>query len=640
MKNWSKKLLSGALALLLVLSIVATPAFAMTADELKLLLQEYYVDEVDEAVLEQDTIQGILEVLGDPYTRYLTAEEFTELLESMSDAEIAGIGVSLMAQNEGLLVMVVYADSPAAKAGIQTGDMIIAVDGRSTADVDASVSIEWLRGDVGQSVSVKIQRADGSTFTKNLVRDLVVVPSTEFERLTDNLSYIYCTTFGDTTLAHFTQALEENKQGTTVWMVDLRDNPGGDVNATAQTLGLFLGKGVVTYMRNGKDQYALFVSQQEIKTIEPTIVLTSQWTASAAEMFSGVLRDAENGIVIGEKTYGKGVAQIILTQQEIPEIFAEGDAMAITAYRYYTMAGNGADQLGIIPTLLVPAEIAGDVGLLLSAQEPNGSKEGYLRVDLAGWRWFVELSLATGSADGLEVFSRLLEALPPKTTIMRGDGAMWKEVTVSQLVSDYELPYTSRAFTDVGSDARADHINTLATYEVLLGDGNGLYRPNDTMTRAEFSALLTQALGLTGTGNTPFSDVSSGEWYAQSISAVYEAGLMNGVGDGLFSPGGTVSEEEMITVMGRMFTILNTFMYEMSKDYDAATANVPEGYSQWAQQWVWLLTESQEDILGGKINLLFDTAENIEPRQAASRGEAAELLYTLYTYLYIIYPID
>lgn len=640
MRNWPKKILSGVLALLLALSVCATPAFAMTADELKMLLQELYVDEIDEAVLEQDTIQGILDVLGDPYTRYMTPEEFQMLMESMSDAQVGGVGVSIMAQEDGLLIMVVYEDTPAAAAGFKPGDLIVEIDGQSTVDVDSSVSVDWLRGEAGSKVSIKVQRADGSTYSKTLTRTVVEIPSTEHQRLTDNLSYIYSTNFGDTTLRHFTEAIDSYKENTTVWMVDLRDNPGGDVDVTAQVLGLFLGEGIVTYMRNGNDEYVLFSSRQEIKTIEPTIVLTSEWTASAAEMFSGVLRDAENGIAIGEKTYGKGVAQVILTQNELPEIFPDGDAMAITAYRYYTMAGNGADQIGIIPTLLVDAEIAPGVGILLSAVDPKGAKDGYLSFSIGGWRWYVEEAMITSSPDFTEAFTHLLEALPPRTAISRGAGASWNPVTIATLVSDYNLPYRSRSFTDVGTGDRADHINTLATYEILLGDGNGHYRPDDTMTRAEFCALITQAMGLTGSGKTPFTDVAEGEWYVQSISAAYEAGLMNGIGDGLFSPQGTVSEEEMITVMGRMFTTLNTFMYEMSKDYDAAAANVPGDYSDWSKQWVWMLSQSQEGLFGEQINLLFDDPANIPARRAASRSEAGELLYSLYSYLYLIYPID
>ncbi len=629
------------LPLLLVLTFAMTPimAQALTVDQLKTLLQEYYLGEVSDAVLSQSSIDSVIKTLGDPYTRYMTAKDYQALVDSMSDQEISGIGINANVVEEGLLIVLPHEGGPAQKAGLVGGDLIVAVDGKSAAGQAGETVTQWLRGEAGTQVTVDVRHQDGTTRQYTLTRAVLVIPSTTSETVLGRVGYIDCTTFGGTTQTHFLEAVGAEKDAK-IWMIDLRRNLGGDVNATAQSLGVFLGKGTVVYMRNGQDQYVLFLSQQEAKTLKPTIVLTSQYTASAAEIFSGVIRDVDQGLVIGGKTYGKGVAQTIL-DSSVPgmeEYFKDGDALAITAFRYFTPSGSTADQIGIIPHLLVDPAQADEIALLLTADEPAGGLENYLRLNLAGWHWYVDLREAA-APENLSCFAALLSALPPSVTVGQGTNqGDWQSVTVQSLVQKYQLAdYHHRGFSDVGADETGNKINTLATYDILKGQGNGSYHPDSKMTRAEFCALLVQAMNLKTPKTAPaFSDVPKGAWYADEVAAVSGAGLMLGTGGGRFDPQGTVSQEQLITTMARVGTNLSAYFYEGAKDWNADTDSVPAAFSSWAQSSVWLLDESQSDLMAQPRSLLHRDVDQLAPRAAATREDAAVLLYNLFTYIRIL----
>ncbi|MDF2838730.1 MAG: peptidase, partial [Evtepia sp.] len=464
MKNPHRGILGKLVALCLALTVCLAPvANALTADQLKTLLQDYYLDGVSDAVLKEDTIEGILKALNDPYTSYMTATQYQAFLNSMTDQEIAGIGISALAKENGLLIQGVFDNSPAKSLGLKAGDLITEVDGKSAAGQSADAVTEWIRGKAGTEVTIKVLHEDGRTVEYKAVRQQIVIPSVTSELIDGRVGYLNCRTFGPQTLSHILEALKQNQEAK-VWMVDLRSNLGGDVAVTSQTLGSFLGKGNVAYLRDGKDQYVVYQSVQEAQTTKPTIILTSSYTASAAEIFSGVMRDRQQGLVIGEKTYGKGVAQVLLDETYYPEFFTEGDAVKITAFRYFTPSGSTADHVGIIPHLMVDAMNASEIALLLSEDEPSTTnKSNFLRLQIGNMNWYLNLEKAS-KAENREYFTRLLEAIPPNTTIERGTTfGGFEEVTVPDLVRTYGLNgYKARSFTDVQGSAYKEKINTLA----------------------------------------------------------------------------------------------------------------------------------------------------------------------------------
>ena len=453
----------------------------------------------------------------------------------------------------------------------------------------------------------------------------------QYGRLEDGTTgYIVCNTFGAETLGHFTEGTQAYDDAN-LWVVDLRQNGGGDVYAVTQTLGVFLGEGTMVYLRDGEGAYFRYVSQQDRTTLYPTIVLTSGGTASSAEIFSLAMKDKNGGLVIGSNTFGKGVAQVVLTGAQEPEALTDGDALRITAYQYYGVSGNTAQNIGVIPDLLVDTNHADEIASLFSVNEPWQSTEGWLRVHLGGWRWYIDLSKAMGE-EMEPYFAEMLSALPPAVDIFVGDGEGWVKSTPAQIAADTQVKgYAPRVFSDVAGTKYELAANTLCTYGMLRGYADGTFHPDNGLTRAELCALLTQTmrLHLPETGAT-FSDVAKDSWYAPYIQAAQAAGYVSGVGNGRFDPQGKVTQEQMMTVLGRLAADLNLNFLGASNAVPEDTG-ISSKYSTWAQPWVWLLEKSQKNILGQPLSMLYASSDSIDPKAPATRGQTAQILYTLFT---------
>ena len=460
--------LSRLFALPLALTLLLSPAAqALTPDQARELLQDYYIDEVPEDVLDQNTIQAMLEALGDPYTTYFSPEEYGAFTGSMSDTDTVGVGIYSLVTADGPLIQRVYENTPA---------------------------------------------------------------------------------------------------------------------------------------------------------------------ASASELFASDIRDTNTGILVGGRTFGKGVAQTVLDQRALPDYFPDGDAIKITSYRFYAPSGSTTDTVGLIPHLLVDPDLAPEVATLLSASSPKGSTEGYLRIDF-NWRWYVELDTALSEAHR-DAFTALLEALPDGVRVLEGTGGPdgWADTTVEELVGRYVLTsYRDRSFTDTAGSPYAAQIDRLATYGILAGTGGGAFQPEGSLTRAQLCALLAQALNCrVPTGESQFTDVSMDDWYGLCVNAVARLGLVEGVGEGRFAPDAPVSHEQFITIMAR----LSQRLQEMPADAAEATGLL--SYSGWARDSVWLLALSQKGLLGNTINLLWEPLEDIDPAAVTTREEAAALTCTLLNYFGIL----
>lgn len=627
MKTRWKRCLAACLAAAFCL---APAAQALTPDQLKEILGEYYIDDLPQAALDAETVEEVIQALEDPYTMYLSPEEFAAFQASMKDETVVGIGISAVGSEEGLSIVGVYAGSPAEKLGLAPGDVIVGVEGKPAAGQAPEVVSSWLKGEESTQVTFTVRHADGREQTYTAARAQVVIPATTTELLEDgSTGYIVCNTFGEETLGHFTEGTQAYDDAN-LWVVDLRQNGGGDVYAVTQTLGVFLGEGTMLYLRNGQGEYYRYVSQQERTTIYPTIVLTSGQTASSAEIFALAMKDKSGGMIIGSNTFGKGVAQVILTQEQQHEALKDGEALRVTAYQYYGVSGNTAQSIGVIPDLLVDTNHADEIAALFSGQEP-GQTQGWLRVHLGGWRWYMDLSKAM-SGENCPYFAEMLSALPPAVDIFLGDGKGWEKTTPAQVAQQTGVTgYAPRVFSDVAGLPWERAANTLCTYGMLRGYADGTFRPGNGLTRGELCALLTQAMGLTAPKEGEnFADVAPDSWYAPHIRAARNAGYVNGVEGGNFDPEGMVTQEEMMTVLGRLAANLNLTFRETAKQTPADT-EIDDRYSDWAKPWVWLLEKSQKNLLGQPLSMLCTPSEEVAPQAPATRGETAQILYTILT---------
>ncbi len=621
-------------AAFLTVTLLALPARALTVQQAGELLQEYYIDPVSPEVLSQTSIEAMLRVLGDPYTQYFTAEEYAEFLASMEDGNIVGIGISGTACEEGLRLEQVLDDSPAQAGGLQAGDIITEVDGHKVAGEKLETVTSWLQGEEGTQVSVRYLRG-GVEHSMTLTRAPVIIPATTTNLLDGHIGYITCTTFGSDTAGHMEDGITEYGSQADHWIVDLRSNGGGLTQAAVDSIGLFAGAATVGYLRDGQGQYYAFESKGDAKTIEPLIVLSDPYTASSSELFSKAAGDLGCGIVIGERTYGKGVAQTLMDQNNFPDLFQDGSALKITTDRFFSSKGATNDVVGVIPDLLVPAGLADDVAYLLSASAPTSDTSGYYRIDLE-WRWYIDKNLAS-QPEWAGAMAALLEALPSTAKVWEGTGGAsgWQSTSAENIAAQTGVTVKDRSFTDTADSPYAQAIDLLATYDILSGTGNGAFEPEGDLTRAQLCSLLAQALNCTvPTGESAFSDVPMDSWYGPAVNALAKMGLVSGVGDGTFRPDDPVDHEQFISILGRLAQYLNINFYEDAKAMPADATKTAGllNYSDWARDEVWLLALSQKGYFGNTISLLWDDLADIQPQGVTTREEAAALLYQVLAY--------
>ena len=580
-----KKLLSALLSLAVALSLTALPASALELEDAKSLLQTYYVDPLPEEIWSLDSLDEILEAIGDPYTVYMNAEEYQAFLSSVNGDTVVGIGASVEnAYNDGYRIMSILPDSPALEAGLEAGDRIIAVDGVATAaGVDPRTMIG---GREGTSVTITvISQSDGQRRDYTMERRSVLIPIVTYE-LVDGVAVIDCTSFGASTASVVQAAIEELDNQTAIWLMDLRSNPGGTDESAALTAGQFLGSAVMVYFRDSAGGYYYRATSPLVEdlTDKPLVILTSPHSASGSELFAAAIRDYEAGIALGQRTFGKGIAQNIYDESNTTGIF-DGDCLKITTLRFFSPDGTTNHIIGVLPTLVIYAENAPAAALLLGQKEPSRAA-GYLKLSLAGQHFYLKTSAAL-NADNRAAFTELLEALPPSALLYKGTGTRtWTEISPADLAREKQLELTPRSFSDLEGSEFEREIRTLAAYQLLGGYEDGTFRPDNTVTRAEFCTMAATALALPADHSVldQFSDVSAQSWYADGISAMADMGFISGYGDGTFRPDSTITYQEMVTILSAVAAWANMNIYDLSQqEVSAADWATYYEYAPWAQ---------------------------------------------------------
>lgn len=611
------RILPSLLSLSLALGLCVLPASALETDDLKTLLQTYYVDQIPENVLDQDTVQTVLDALNDPYTTYMTAEEYQSFLNQVDGETVVGIGVSIQTTvDDGVQILSVLEGSPAQEAGLSAGDRILSVDGVTLEPgMDPS---SLIRGEAGSRTTLTIRlHSTGETRDFTLERRAVVIPIVTYELKDGDVGYIKCDSFGASTAATVQEALEELKGQADIWIMDLRANPGGTDVAVNLTAGKFTD-GIMVYMlsADGLAYYRGIRPDAPDYTDVPVVVLTSPWSASGAEMFAAAARDHGFGISVGQRTYGKGVAQLVLDEKNAPKLF-DGDCLKVTAYRFYSPNGVTNDTMGVLPTLLISQENTEAAARLLRADVPSIA-DGSLKLELAGHTFYLDVRQAR-HVDNRAAFTELLEALPPSARLSVGySGSTWTETAPGELARQWGLEFQGRTFSDTASSPFAQAIDTLAVYGLLSGYEDGTFHPGETITRAEFSSMVASVLNLRRSDSAPFSDVAPSAWYAGAVNAMAAKGFLSGDGDGRFRPEDTISYEEMVTVLSSVAAWATMEGRELSEEsLSAGDWGVYHAFSDWAQ------------IPARNLDRLGALAGSQQPQEPGTRETAAGLLHAL-----------
>ena len=618
-----RRLLRQILALVCTALLLLTSASALTVDQALTLLDELYVNPIPEEARQAQSLDELLEILGDPYTEYMTAEEYQQFLRDVEqNTSFVGVGLELTLAEEGANVVSVIAGSGAEAAGLRPGDVLLEIEGESCAGFTLDDLSGALMGEEGTYVSVTVRRGE-EQLSFRIRRQPVEVHNTTATVLDGGIGYLDCRSFGQDTGDYVREGLETYDGDVHIWMLDLRSNTGGVTTAAVETAGAFTGGGILLRMRDKDGRYAYGWYGEDPSTEQNLILLTDSYTASASEIVASAIRDTRRGISVGTRTYGKGVAQSVLDETNSP--YFDGDAFKITSDRFYSADGNTTDAIGVIPTLLVIPSDTEAVALLLCEEDPGEEHcDGWLRLRLVGHDFYV--NAAAAAEESAVTLRALLGALAPDVELSLGTAEGWTDITTAQAVELFDAAGDSRWFTDVADSPYADAINTLATYDILRGSGSGAFYPEDTITRAEVCSMLAQALGIYTSGGNPFTDVTS-QWYASAVGDMARMGFVEGVGGGRFAPEETMSCQQFITIMGRLAAFLNTEAYEFSQDPPVLDAGVPGGYASWAVDSLLLLTDFVMDENSSAVSLL----ESLDPEAPILREEAAAILYHVLT---------
>lgn len=619
-----KKLLSSLLALALGLSLAVLPASALELDEARELLAVHYVDGVPPEVLELPSLDAILKAIDDPYTFYMTPEQYDAFNQSVNGQTVVGIGATVeTAYNGGYRVMSVLPDSPAQEAGIRPGDIITAANGVAMSpEVDPRIPVSGLEG---TSVTLTINR-NGRTLEFTITRRAVPIPIVTYEQR-GSAGVIDCISFGGTTASSIQEAILAMDGDTSVWIMDLRSNPGGDSHSTAASLSLFTGGGIMLYFRDGAGHYNYTYTLPDFPdmTDKPVIVLTSEHSASGSELFAGGIRTYDAGIALGQRTFGKGTAQIVFEARNCPYM-ENGEAMKITAYRFFAPDGATNHITGVLPTLLISPENTEKAAMLLTWPEPR-RLNGYWKLVLSGQTFYLKSDHAT-EEENQAAFTELLEALPLSAALYKGSGAAtWTLVSSEQAAGELGLSFTPRTFTDTEDSEFAREIDTLATYRILKGFGDGTFRPGETISRAQFCAMTASALNLPVSDGKPgrFSDVPDSAWYAGAVNAMANMGFVSGSG-GAFRPGQTITYQEMVSILSRVAAWVSMDGYDL--DGQLLTPEEVERYSDFAS-WAQAPARNLDEL-----NAL---AGDLAPTDPGTREIAAAMLCRLMERAHLIW---
>lgn len=326
------------------------------------LLKRNYNGEVDNHQLFDGALKGMVESVGDPYTVYLNKKDFQQLSE-MTVGSFGGIGIVFGKRGNDYVVISALEDNPGAKAGIKSGDIITAIDDKSTREMNMEQVANKIRGKYGTTVTLELKDKEGKLRKVNVVRAEIKNPSVAGQMLANTkIGYIRIAIFNENTGDDFVQKYAElEKQGMQALVLDLRENPGGILNAGVDVARMLVPKGpIVSVIDKNGNKYEETSSLEKVKY--PLAVLVDHGSASASEIVAGAIKDTKSGKLFGVKTFGKGSVQSVYRLDN-------NTAVKITVAKYYTPSGVSIHNVGIEPDVKVELPDDATVDVQLKAAE-------------------------------------------------------------------------------------------------------------------------------------------------------------------------------------------------------------------------------------------------------------------------------
>lgn len=303
------------------------------------VLQNYYFDVTDEQLME-GVYDGLFTALNDPYSEYVPASESSSYYDAISNS-YSGIGVTMFVNDDGdAEIQDVTKDSPAEAAGIQIGDVIYAVDGKNVRGIGLDVST-YVRGEIGTTVTVTVNRG-GTTKTFTMTRKHLGISTVDYMVLDSGEGYIAVTNFNETTSEELAAAIRDFElKGIKKFVLDLRDNGGGEIGAAMESADQLMNAGVLYSTKNKAGDTQTYKTTAGRTSMQYVVLINSN-TASAAELVAAAIKENGEGKLVGETTYGKGVIQLYAYVND-------GSAIKLTEYEYFTPKGNKIHKIGVKP---------------------------------------------------------------------------------------------------------------------------------------------------------------------------------------------------------------------------------------------------------------------------------------------------
>ncbi|MCY6370966.1 S41 family peptidase [Clostridium ganghwense] len=318
-----------------------TEAFT-TLTQARALINNYYIEDVSDKIEDSKSVSEMIEALDDPYSSYFTKEEY-ESFVNIIDNKFCGIGIYLDIVDEGVKVLSTIGNSPAEEAGLQSGDIIIKVDGNTLQGKSSEEASKYLRGEEGTKIQLVVKR-ESKLLNFQVTRGVITNPTVINEVLKNDIGYIRISSFGEKTGDEFLNSLNKlEEENVKSYIIDLRFNGGGYVTQALDIGGHFVGHKPVVVMKDNAERTYTYYGYDHNKIVEkPIIFLVNEYSASASEILSAAVKDYGKAFFIGKTTYGKGVAQNMFP-------LSDGSFIKITTSKFFSPKGNVIQHKGITP---------------------------------------------------------------------------------------------------------------------------------------------------------------------------------------------------------------------------------------------------------------------------------------------------
>jgi carboxyl-terminal processing protease len=332
------------------------------------LISQQYVDETNTTALVDKALKGLLSNL-DAHSSYLDTKSFKEL-NVQTAGEFGGLGITVGMRDGALSVIAPLANTPADKAGVLAGDIILKIDDQATLGMTIDEAVGLMRGKPGTDIVLTLVRKNESKPLRvKITRDIIEIQSVFTKTIDENILYIHITSFDQKVVDDVKAAIAKDANRTG-YLIDLRNNPGGLLDQAVGVVDLFVDEGLIVTQkgRDAAENVAFRATQKDSDTQTPIVVLVNPGSASASEIVSGALQDHGRAVIVGEKTFGKGSVQVVMP-------IGDGEALRLTVARYYLPQGRTIQAVGVTPDILVkPCKLSCDDNNTLMIKEADLAK--------------------------------------------------------------------------------------------------------------------------------------------------------------------------------------------------------------------------------------------------------------------------